>query len=58
MVLECLPEFGPNAKRENFDDNAAVLLTPTEEVVLPHMPKRAMAHRILDHLKSLRTGEP
>jgi phosphopantothenoylcysteine decarboxylase/phosphopantothenate--cysteine ligase len=39
------------------DDNAAVLLTAAEEVVLPHMPKREMAHRILDHLKSLRISD-
>lgn len=38
------------------DENAAVFLTATEEVVLPHMPKREMAHRILDRLKSLRTS--
>lgn len=38
------------------DENAAVLLTATEEVVLQHMPKREMAHRILDRLKSLRTS--
>lgn len=35
-------------------NNAGVILTATEETVLPLMPKREMAHRVLDQLKLAR----